>query len=103
MLFRSVFNKANNYSNQPMGASFNELKAQTNNSFKYSDDSLIIRLPKGFNGDKLKHLKEVLEKYKGDLPVNIEIYNQGKWQQLKTKTRISRNESLGKELVKVLI
>lgn len=101
-LREAVFNKVNNISNQPI-TSLNQFTAQPVSPFKYNDDSLTIRLPKGFDSDRLKRLKEVLEKYKGDLPVNIEIHNKGQWQQLKTKTRISRNEILDKELVRVLV
>lgn len=97
-----AFNKINNFSNQPI-TSLNQVTAQSVDSFKYHDNDLTIRLPKGFNSDKLKRLKEVLEKYKGDLPVNIEIRNQGRWQQLKTKTRVTKDKNLEKDLASVLI
>jgi len=100
-LREAVFDKVDNFSSQSR-TSINQLVSQPISLFKYHDNSLIIRLPKGFNGDKLKHLKEVLEKHQGDLVVEIEIYNQNKWQKLKTKTKISRDEKLDKELIKVL-
>ncbi len=101
-LREAAFNKTNNISVSP-AMSINKLPSQVAPPFKYNNEGLIIRIPKGFNSDKLKSLKEVLEKYQGDLPVDIEINNKNGWQRLKTKTKIARDEKLDKELVKVLI
>ncbi len=67
-------------------------------NFRYHGNSMVIRLPQVFNQDKLKSLKQILEKHSGDIQVELEVYNQGKWQRIRTKTRITRGEGLEKEV-----
>jgi len=71
-------------------------------NFRYYGNNVVIRLPQVFNQDKLKSLKQTLEKHNGDIQVELEIYNQGKWQRIRTKTRITRDETLEKEVLYAL-
>ncbi|MEA1909843.1 MAG: DNA polymerase III subunit alpha [Patescibacteria group bacterium] len=70
--------------------------------YSYTPNGLLIRVPRGFNGGQLKELKELLEKHQGGDVVELEIFSEGKWQRLKTKTTTLINKDLEKELDLVL-
>jgi len=92
--------EADNKNNGNLGAIAN--RPVYNYNFRYYNDTLVIRLPKGFNGDKLKNLKSVLEKYQGDVQVEIEVKKDTGWERLKTKTKVAKDKSLEQELSKAL-
>lgn len=70
--------------------------------FRYYSDNLVIRLPQSFNQDRLQSLKQILEKYHGDIRVELEVFAKGKWQKLRTKTRVTRTRDLEHELTTAL-
>lgn len=69
---------------------------------RYLGNSLVIRLPKGFEQSQLKVLRQTLEKYKGHMQVELEIFTQGRWQKLRTTTRVANSSELEKELANTL-
>lgn len=74
----------------------------TNGSVRYLGGSLLIRLPKNFDKTRLRDLKQILEKYKGHIQVELEIFSQGQWQRLNTTTKVLNSSELEKELSFVL-
>ncbi|MFH0912273.1 MAG: DNA polymerase III subunit alpha [Patescibacteria group bacterium] len=68
----------------------------------FSENNLLIKVPIGFNGDKLKSLKTVLERHPGEISVELEVFTNGRQQRLKTTTRTARTPELEKELMSVL-
>jgi len=63
---------------------------------------LLIKVPVGFKGEKLKTLKEVLEKYPGGINVELEVFANGQWQRLKTTTRTAQTQDLVRDLEAIL-
>lgn len=71
-------------------------------NFKFFDDNLLIKVPKSFNSDGLKTLKDILEKHPGETNVELEIFANGQWQRLKTKTKTAQSDQLNQELADIL-
>ena len=69
---------------------------------RYLGNSLVIKLPKGFDHNQLQELRQTLEKYKGHVQVELEIFTQNKWQKLRTTTRVANSDELKKELANTL-
>ena len=70
--------------------------------FKFVGDQLLIKLPRGFNGDRLKSLKTVLEKHPGGIAVELEVFAHGQPQRIKTTTKTAQTPELEHELTSVL-
>ncbi len=70
--------------------------------FQFTESSLLIKVPLGFTGEKLKTLKTVLEKHQGEINVELEVFAKGQWQRLKTTTKTAQTPELEKELTSVL-
>jgi len=79
-----------------------EIPVPTLRPFQFRGDNLLIKVPRGFDGEKLKTLKGILEKYPGGVNVELEVFAQGQWQKLKTTTKTAQVKELEQELETVL-
>ena len=70
--------------------------------FEYTNDGLLIKLPKNFTNGRLASLKQVLEKHPGTMNVVLEVFSNGRWQRVKTNTQATRSTALERELVLTL-
>ena len=70
--------------------------------WQFSDNNLLIKIPQGFNGEKLKSLKGVLERHPGGISVELEVFANGQQQRLKTTTRTAQTPELEQELADIL-
>ena len=71
--------------------------------FTFAGSNLLIKVPKSFNGDGLKMLKDALERHPGEISVELEVFANGQWQRLKTKTKTAQTDQLAKELANILM
>lgn len=71
-------------------------------NFRFIDGNLLIKVPQSFNGDGLKILKDTLERHPGEISVELEVFTDGQWQRLKTKTKTAQTDQLTKELTDIL-
>ena len=69
---------------------------------QFINNNLLIRVPKGFDGSRLKSIKTALEKYPGEMTVELEVFANGRWQRLRTTTKTAQNPELERELESVL-
>lgn len=67
-----------------------------------STDKIMIKVPQYFPPTKLQDLKFLLSKYPGDLPVELEIYHQNKWQKIKTELKVEFSHGLSEGLESLL-
>lgn len=79
-----------------------EVPAVETYSFQFQQDGLLIKVPKGFKEDRFKSLKDTLEKHQGEIGVELEVFTNGQWQRLKTKTKTAQTPELEEELKIVL-
>ncbi|MFH1088773.1 MAG: DNA polymerase III subunit alpha [Patescibacteria group bacterium] len=70
--------------------------------FKFIGGNLLIKVPKSFNSGGLKILKDTLERHPGEISVELEVFANGQWQKLKTKTKTAQTNQLAKELADIL-
>jgi DNA polymerase III alpha subunit len=70
-------------------------------AFEYEEDFYVI-LPKGTTKKKLLELKEVFEKYPGDLLLVLAYKRDGKFDFARTKIKIKPKEELARELSSIL-
>ncbi|MFH0905349.1 MAG: DNA polymerase III subunit alpha [bacterium] len=70
---------------------------------EYRAGTLVVKLPRGFTSDKLNQLKQVIEHHQGDTPVSLELFAQGRWRVVPTKTRANPSQELEKELSDLLV
>jgi DNA polymerase-3 subunit alpha len=71
-------------------------------AFEFEENFYVI-LPKGTTKKKLLELKEVFEKYPGDLPLVLAYKRDGKFDFARTKIKINPKKELIKELLSVLV
>lgn len=64
---------------------------------KMADKKFWLKLPQGFNKEKMNDLKKILEKHKGMTPVYLEIHN-GHIRKIKTNLKVLPNKELKKDI-----
>lgn len=69
---------------------------------QFINNNLLIRVPKGADGNRLKLIKSALEKHPGEVTVELEVFASGRWQRLKTTTKATPTPELEQDLVAVL-
>ncbi|HCR41815.1 TPA: hypothetical protein DIV45_00345 [Patescibacteria group bacterium] len=79
------------------------LPSDQTTKFTFAGSNLLIKVPKSFNGDGLKMLKDTLERHPGEISVELEVFANGQWQRLKTKTKTAQTDQLAKELANILM
>jgi DNA polymerase-3 subunit alpha len=56
--------------------------------FKVEDGVAVLHIPEGFNNGKLLTLKHLMESFRGDTPLILEIMHNGSWQRVETSTKV---------------
>ncbi|MBU1083387.1 DNA polymerase III subunit alpha [Patescibacteria group bacterium] len=93
----TITNLQNNNSNSYSTDKANNSQVPTN-TLREENGSLIIRLPMVFDKARLLLIKQILEKNSGDLAVQLEAFDKGRWRKIKTITRAKYSPELEKEL-----
>jgi DNA polymerase-3 subunit alpha len=70
--------------------------------FEYTQDGMLIKLPKTFTNGRLTSLKQTLEQHPGEMMVTLELFSDGRWQKIKTNTRAAKSNVLERELALLL-
>jgi len=71
-------------------------------NFEYTEEGMLIKLPKAFTNAKLTILKQVLGKYPGVNKVMLEVFSNGRWQKVPTNAQAAKSSELERELSQIL-